>query len=272
MVIIGHVSKDIIDIDRRQHTETGGAVYFASFAAKPAGLRLLVITKLALDDYTLLADFWAEGIPVLPIPCRRTTAMIDSFGEAYGYKRTSEIISEAKAFELSDIPVSQAGIYYLGGLMHGDIPETLIEALICRGKVALDIQGMLRVRRGRSLVMRDWKRKRRYLPLVHFLKADFDEAKLLTGCSSIEDISRKIHEWGVKELLVTENHGVTVSDGRNKHYLPFRDYEIAARSGRGDTCFSSYLSYRLNHPVDEALRHCQRITNLKLRSPGPYRG
>jgi sugar/nucleoside kinase (ribokinase family) len=136
----------------------------------------------------------------------------------------------------------------------------------------LDVQGVLRVRKGGSLVMRDWKHKSRYLPRIHFLKADIDEARLLTGYESIADISRKIHEWGVRELVITENRGVTVSDGSTRRFLPFHDYKIEARSGRGDTCFASYLSSRLNHPIEEALQHCQKITISKLRSPGPYRG
>jgi hypothetical protein len=272
MVIVGHVSKDIIVIDHQEQRETGGAVYFASFAAKPSGLRILVITKLAVRDYELLGDFWVHGIPVLPIICSRTTAMIDNFGEGDGYKRTSQIINRAQPFKLRDIPVMNAGVYYLGALMFGEIPEALIEALAGRGKVAVDVQGVLRVCKGKLLVMRDWKHKNRYLPYIHFLKADLDEARFLTGYKSIEDISKRIHEWGVRELLITEDKGVTVSDGSDIHFLPFREYKIEARSGRGDTCFASYLSYRLNHSLEEALHFCQEITNSKLLAAGPYRG
>lgn len=271
MVIIGHTSKDIISIDSRERAETGGAVYFASFAARPAGIRLLVITKLSLRDYGLLDEFWIQGIPVLPIFCKSSTAMIDSFDRSSGYKRKTRLISRARPFKLSDIPVQSAGIYYLGALMYGEIPEPLIEDLADRGKVALDAQGVLRVSRRGSLLMRDWKYKTRYLPSIYFLKADLDEARLLTGLELKEDICRKIHEWGVRELVLTENRGVTVSDGSNMHFLPFCDYAIEARSGRGDTCFASYLSARLNHPVEKALKHCQEITISKLRAPGPYR-
>lgn len=271
MVIIGHVSRDVIVVDQGEQEELGGAAYFASFAAKPAGIKLLVITKLSLRDYTLLDDFWAHGIPVLPIVCRRTTAMIDRFNRADGYKRTSQIISRAAPFRLSDIPVQSATIYYLGALMSGEISAALLEALASRGKVALDVQGMLRIQRGRSLVMRDWKHKERYLSRVNFLKADMDEARLLTGDRSTEKIIQRIHDWGVAELIITENGGVTVSDGTDTHFRPFEHYEIAARSGRGDTCFASFLSYRLSHTIEEAVEYCQKITNLKLRSPGPYR-
>ena len=271
MVIIGHVSRDVIVVDDGQTEEPGGAVYFASFAAKPAGIRLLVVTKLSIRDYTLLDDFWASGIPVLPILCRRTTAMVDRFSRTNGYRRTSQIISRAAPFRLSDIPVQRATIYYLGALMFGEISEALLEALASRGRVALDVQGMLRMQRGRSVVMRDWKRKKRYLSRVHFLKADMDEARLLTGDRSTEKIIQRIHDWGVAELIITENGGVTVSDGTDTHFRPFEHYEIAARSGRGDTCFASFLSYRLSHTIEEAVEYCQKITNLKLRSPGPYR-
>ena len=49
LVLIGHLSKDIIIIDdERKHSAVGGSVYYAAFAAKPAGIQLLVITKLAI--------------------------------------------------------------------------------------------------------------------------------------------------------------------------------------------------------------------------------
>ena len=35
---------------------------------------------------------------------------------------------------------------------------------------------------------------------------------------------------------------------------------------------AAYLSYRLNHTLEDSLEHCLRITNLKLRKPGAYCG
>jgi hypothetical protein len=54
-----------------------------------------------------------------------------------------------------------------------------------------------------------------------------------------------------KELLIIEDGGVSVSDGNSRHFLAFHKYNIEARSGRGDTCFASYLSYGLNHSIEE---------------------
>ncbi|KKK84466.1 hypothetical protein LCGC14_2783070, partial [marine sediment metagenome] len=72
MVIVGHLSRDIIVVDGGRQEATGGAVYFAAFAAKPACSKILVITKLALADVDLLSDFWQKGIPVLPLLSLKT--------------------------------------------------------------------------------------------------------------------------------------------------------------------------------------------------------
>ncbi len=271
MVIVGHLSRDIIVVDSGRQEATGGAVYFAAFAAKPACSKILVITKLALADVDLLCDFWQKGIPVLPLLSPQTTIMEDSFDSGENYARKSKVLSLASSFRIEDIPVKSAEVFYLAGLMQGEIPETLIEELSHRGKIALDVQGFLRTPDQGTLVFSKWMEKERYLPYVHFLKADRREAHFLTGNSEIEDMILSIHKWGVKEILITDDQGVTLSDGIRILRKPFDGYRIEARTGRGDTSFASYLSWRINHDTEASLDYCQRITNCKLCKPGPYR-
>jgi len=271
VVIVGHLSRDIIVVDGGRQEATGGAVYFAAFAAKPACSKILIITKLALADIDLLCDFWQKGIPVLPLLSPQTTVMEDSFDSGENYTRKSKVLSLASSFRIEEIPVNSAEVFYLAGLMQGEIPEVLIEELSHRGKIALDVQGFLRAPDQGTLVFSEWKEKERYLPYVHFLKADRREAYFLTGNSEIEDMIRSIHKWGVKEVLITDDQGVTVSDGVLILRKPFDRYRIEARTGRGDTSFASYLSWRINHDTEKSLDYCLRITNRKLCMPGPYR-
>ena len=271
LILIGHVSKDIIIIDgERKHSAVGGSVYYAAFAAKPAGIQLLVITKLGIQDYGMLGDFWKNAMPVLPLFCRQTTVMEDIFEKQNNYSRRSRILSLASPFTAEDIPVESAKIYLIAGLLYGEVPETLIEELSGRGKVALDAQTYLRRLDGPELVHEDWGEKEKYLPLIDFFKADLDEAKILTGEESLEAILEKIHAWGVKEAMITDNPGVTVSDGTARLFAPFPSYNIDSRSGRGDTCFASYLSWRIQHSPAESLEYAARITTKKLQRPGPY--
>ena len=271
LILIGNLSKDIIIIDGKPtHTSAGGSVYYGAFAAEPAGIQLLVITKLAIQDFGILEDFWQHAIPVLPLFCRHTTVMEDIFEKHTNYSRRSRIISLASPFSAADIPVESAKIYLIAGLLHGEIPESLIGELSSRGKVALDVQAFLRRLDGPELVQEDWRQKEKYLPLIDFFKADMDEAKILTGEDSLEAILEKLHDWGAKEAMITENPGVTVSDGKVRLFAPFPSYTAESRSGRGDTCFASYLSWRTSHSLEESLEHAARITSKKLRQPGPY--
>jgi len=110
LVLIGHLSKDIIIIDNeRKASSVGGSVYYAAFAAKPAEIQLLVVTKLAIQDYEMLAAFWQHGLSVLPLFCSQTTVMEDIFEKQNHYSRRSRVLSLASPFT--------AEIYLIAGLL-----------------------------------------------------------------------------------------------------------------------------------------------------------
>ena len=273
MVIIGHMSKDIVIIDGKTEVCSGGSAYYAAFPPKYLKVNFLVITKLALEDYYLLEDFWKNAIPVFPIADKYSTVMEDRFKKKDGYVRKSTVISSASPFKLSEIPVEKAQIFYLAGLMYGEIPENLIVRLEERGRVALDIQVFLRhITAKGEIVLRDWKLKRKYLPYIFYLKADMEEAKILTGLDKIDSIAKYIISLGVKEVIITDKNGVHVSDSRNTYFYPFEAYSIEGRQGRGDTCFSSYLGARISKSIEESAKISAEITGRKLKKKGPYSG
>jgi len=66
---------------------------------------------------------------------------------------------------------------------------------------------------------------------------------------------------------------VLVFAGGEFHEAPFRPRDMAGRTGRGDTCFASYLGRRLlGDPPGEATRFAAALTTLKLERPGPFQG
>jgi len=63
--------------------------------------------------------------------------------------------------------------------------------------------------------------------------------------------------------------------GRGFEHFPgklFNPREVRGRTGRGDTCFASYLGRRLTAGPEEACRFAAAMTSLKLEQPGPFRG
>jgi len=52
----------------------------------------------------------------------------------------------------------------------------------------------------------------------------------------------------------------------------FNPSNLSGRTGRGDTCFAAYMTWRLNHGIEESLRYAAALTSIKMEKPGPFRG
>jgi len=53
---------------------------------------------------------------------------------------------------------------------------------------------------------------------------------------------------------------------------PFNPGNLSGRTGRGDTCFISYVCWRRTHGIEESLRYAAALTSLKMEKPGPFLG
>ena len=72
--------------------------------------------------------------------------------------------------------------------------------------------------------------------------------------------------------MITHSSEVLVYDGRELRAAPFTPANLSGRTGRGDTCFGSYLARRLTHGVEESLAFAAALTSLKMETPGPFTG
>ncbi|MCK5768055.1 MAG: ribokinase, partial [Candidatus Atribacteria bacterium] len=47
---------------------------------------------------------------------------------------------------------------------------------------------------------------------------------------------------------------------------------LSGRTGRGDTCFSAYITERKDKKIEEALLFASALVSLKMEKPGPFKG
>jgi hypothetical protein len=73
-------------------------------------------------------------------------------------------------------------------------------------------------------------------------------------------------------VVLTQSSGVTVLAEGQTHQAPFTSRTLSGRTGRGDTCFATYLGMRLTSPPAKAARVAAAVTSLKQEKPGPWRG
>jgi len=270
--MIGHFSKDRLVVHGRTELSSGGAIYYGSIVLVRIGLDVAVVTRLHPDDFSLLSEMEAEGVQVFATSAPETSGIENIYTTADMERRICRPLSFAGPFSPQDIPDLRARIYLVAPIMAGEVSLPLLKSLAQRGPVALDVQGFVRVREGDELVFRDWPEKAEALAMVTYLKLDRAEAELLTGQTDLRAAARQLAAHGPCEVVVTQSSGVTVyADGRI-YEAPFTPRSLVGRTGRGDTCFATYVGKRLTTTRAEACRWAGAVTTLKQEQPGPWNG
>lgn len=272
---IGHISLDYnIDYLDNQIIEVGGAVIYSSAAAYAGGYKVGVVTKLAECDKDRLNEFVIDKEDIFYIPSEKSTSIRNKYHTADKERRTCTCISQSESFTLADIPQVDCGIYHLAGLIYGDFDGTLIKQLSEKGKVAVDVQALLRHadKNTGAMYFEDWSEKKEILPYITYLKTDAAEAEILTGQTDRVAAAKMLYNWGAKEVVITHNTEVIAYDGNKLCACPIKARNLSGRSGRGDTTFAAYITERINQPIDKALLWATATVSAKMEKPGPYRG
>lgn len=273
LLILGAVSKDIIITPENVEHSIGGAVVYSAVALKHLGANILAVTKLNPEDRQALEVFDRHGVPYRFLESPTTTSIRNTYHTADRDRRTCEAIGMVAPFTLDDVPDDvTAEVYYLGGLMKGEFPESFVLNMTERGKVAIDAQGFMRVNENGPMVFRDWENKKEVIAAVHYLKTDAAEAETLTGEQDRGKAIRILASWGAKEIMLTHHTEVMVCVDNEIYAAPFTARNLSGRTGRGDTCFASYCYWRINHTPEEACRFAAAVTSRKMERQGPFTG
>ena len=272
IMMIGHFSKDKLVVDGHGEMALGGAVYYGSIALRHLGVGVAVVTRLHPDDFSLLNELQQEEVQVFAIPALETSGIENIYNSADMERRICKLIGFAGPYRTEDIPNLSARIYIAASIIAGEIDLALLKSLAIQGPVALDIQGFVRVRNNGELVFRQWPDMAEGLSHVTYLKVDRAEAELLTGQTDLQVAARQLAEYGPREVIVTQSSGVIVFAEGGIYQAPFTPRSLDGRTGRGDTCFATYLGKRLSASPQEACRYAAAVTTLKQEQPGPWKG
>ena len=272
VVMFGHFAKDRIVVDGRGETQPGGGVYFGSVALRRLGLSVAIVTRLHPDDFPLLDECKREGVDVFAKEASQTSGIENFYNSANMERRICKPLGFAGKIEVAEIPDLTARIYAITPIMAGEVDLTVLQALAARGPVALDVQGFVRVPVGDDLVYRPWQEINEGLSRVTYLKVDRAEAEHLTGETDLAQAAQRLAAYGPREIILTQSSGVTVFADGQVVSAPFTPRSLAGRTGRGDTCFATYLGMRLSKSPEEACRIAAAVTTLKQEKPGPWRG
>jgi len=275
--VVGHVTRDLVSMAGAERREQpGGTAYYAAMAYAALGLDAAVVTKVAAEDEPLLDDLQARGVTIVSGRAEATTTFENTYSGPDLHQRTQRATSIAPPFAPDDLGALAAGLYHLGPLTGGDMPARFIAALAARGgRLALDVQGLVRELEGGAVRPRHWPDKAAGLALVDVVKADAREARLLSGEPEPARAARRIAHLGPAEVVITlgAKGSLVVSEGRLHRVPAFPPRRLVDPTGCGDSYLAGYLARRLGgDDAAAAGRFAAALATCKLERAGPFAG
>lgn len=273
---IGHITLDKIITPKQTVYMPGGTSYYFSHGIYHLKdhAHYKLVTSLASSEYQSVNELRAKGINVEVIPSRYTVYFENKYGENQN-NRTQRVLAKADPFTVEKLKHLEARFFHLGSLLSDDFPLEVIKFMSAKGILSVDAQGYLREVRGEKVYPVDWEEKREALKYIDILKVNEHEAAVLTGSSDYDEAVHLLHEWGVKEVLLTLGSEGSLIYAENKLYrIPaYPPKEVVDATGCGDTYMLGYL-YMRNKGASyaEAGTFAAALSTIKLEKSGPFCG
>jgi sugar/nucleoside kinase (ribokinase family) len=273
----GNLSLDIIKTPTSYKEMMGGAILYGVWVGHQLGYDIGVLTKTAKKDKDGLKELPFNSHRLTWVESTNTTSILNNYLTADMERRVCTNLGQADPFKITDFPEFNAKVIMHEGLLADEIDLSLIQALSKKAKLAVDAQGLIRkVMPNGDMEFAEWPDFKLALPYIYYFKADAAEAEFLTGIKTDTregriEAGKLFRQWGAKEVVISHNSELLSISDEGIVTAPFRNRKNDGRTGRGDTCFVSYITTRFLQPADEAILFAAALTSLKVEIPGPFK-
>lgn len=276
ITFIGHMCYDeVIPYGGEPIVAPGSAVLCGAMVTARVGKRVSAIVKMSLDEEHINQPMKDLGVDVFVIPSDVTTYSRVIHESENVDERKITLVRTAGLMKIEDIPQLDSIFVHLAGISDSEFDMDLIVGLKNRGySLSTDMQSFVRqiTPVTHEINFGDVKNKKEIIGLMDKVKLDIVEARVLTGTEDLEEAAKIVEKWGCPEIMITHSHGVLARVNGNSYYEKFSNRSVVGRTGRGDTTFAAYLSWRLEHDVAESLKFAAALVSIKMEKYGPFAG
>ncbi len=274
IVILGHIAKDIIEVDGVSYTSLGGAVYYGGIAGSHMGLKITIITRLRKEDFEFLSVFKKNGVKYYVYPSEETSGLKNIYSSKNMEFRSYEPLGFAGLFKKEEIININSKFFVIGPITAGEVDLELLKHLKTKypENLCLDMQGFIRFRDNKKVFYSPLtlKEKKEIISNINVLKVDQTEAEVLTDQKNIKTAAKNLLKFGPREILITHEDGISIFGNNFSYSFSWKNKSSLGRTGRGDTAFISYLGSRIKKNPEQSLKFAAALTSLKLETPGPF--
>ncbi len=273
---IGHITRDRIITCQPDHVAhcAGGTAYYVAWAFEslPHDVSFQVVTSVSAEVMPEVEKLRQAGIDVVAFESPTNVFFENSYGLNMDH-RTQRVLAKSAPFTIQQLKDVEAKVFHLGTLLADDFAPEVVEYLATKGDVSIDVQGYLRDVEGEQVKSVEWTDKLRLLKHTAILKVNEWECQTLTGMSVPYAAAEQIHDWGVREVIVTLGGGGSVIyvDGRFYETPAYPPRQLVDATGCGDTYSAGYLYCRARGmDYAESGRFAAAMCTLKLEHTGPF--
>ena len=276
ITFVGHMCYDeIIPFGGKPHIAPGSAVLCGAMVAGRIGKNVAAVVKMAKKDEHILQPMRDVGIDTYLIPSAETTYSRVLHESANVVERKLTLVKSAGLISIADVPKLNSTCVHLAGISDTEFDMPLMQGLKARGcGLSADMQNFVRhvTPVTHDIEFSDVANKKEIAAMMDKLKLDVVEARILTGTEDLEKAAIIVESWGCPEVLITHSQGVLARVKGVTYYEKFSNSNVSGRTGRGDTTFAGYLSWRLDHDVRTSLKFAAALVSIKMETPGPFKG
>jgi len=276
ITFVGHMCYDeIIPFGGKPVVAPGSAVLCGAMVAARVGKKVAAVVKMSKQDENNLQPLKDVGVDTYLIPSDVTTYSRVLHETDNVDERKLTIVRTAGLISIADVPRLSSRCVHLAGISDSEFDLALLRGLKSRGySLSVDMQSFVRqiTPVTHEIKIGDVVDKREIAGMMDKVKLDVVEARILTGTDDLEQAARRMEGWGCPEIVITHSQGVLARVRGKTFYEKFSNKSIVGRTGRGDTAFAAYLSWRLDHGGEESLKFAAALVSIKMETPGPFRG
>jgi sugar/nucleoside kinase (ribokinase family) len=276
ITFVGHMCYDeIIPFGGKPHIAPGSAVLCGAMVAARVGKKVAAVVKMAKKDENILQPMKDVGVETYLVPSDVTTYAMVVHESANVDERKLAVVKSAGLISINDVPTLSSTCVHLAGISDTEFDMALMKGLKSRGySLSADMQSFVRhiTPVTHEIQFSDVSNKKDIAGMMDKLKLDVVEARILTGTEDLEKAAIIVESWGCPETMITHSQGVLARVNGVTYYEKFSNSNFSGRTGRGDTTFAAYLSWRLDHDVRESLKFAAALVSIKMETPGPFKG
>lgn len=276
ITFVGHMCYDeIIPFGGKPVVAPGSAVLCGAMVAARVGKKVAAVVKMAKKDENILQPMKDVGVETYLVPSDVTTYAMVVHESANVDERKLAVVKSAGLISINDVPTLSSTCVHLAGISDTEFDMALMKGLKSRGySLSADMQSFVRhiTPVTHEIEFSDVSNKKDIAEIMDKLKLDVVEARILTGTEDLEKAAIIVESWGCPETMITHSQGVLARVNGVTYYEKFSNSSTAGRTGRGDTTFAAYLSWRLEHEVRESLKFAAALVSIKMETPGPFKG